>query len=66
MPIVEAVASMVAHGSSGAAGDLADKIQLAMSKAVSDAQAAGVTDQEEIRKAQLTARDYVLAKEKSR
>lgn len=62
MPIVEAVASMVAHGRSGSAGDLAEKIQRAMSKAVTDALYAGVTDPDALRKVQLAARDEILKK----
>ncbi|MDB5612063.1 MAG: hypothetical protein JWP25_8963 [Bradyrhizobium sp.] len=60
MPIIEAVASMVAHGRSGEAGDLAEQIAQAMSKAVAKAQAAGVADPEALRKVQLDARDEIL------
>jgi len=62
--VVEAVASMTAHGEQGAssaAADLNAKIQAAMVAAIIDAQARGVTDVEELRAVQIAARDKVLA-----
>lgn len=59
--IVTAVASMTSHGILGDDAAQNRRILDAMVEAVKTAQAAGITDPEAIRHAQLAARDKVLA-----
>lgn len=59
--IVQAVASMTSHGVLGSDADQNRRILDAMVEAVKKAQAAGITDPEAIRHAQLAARDAVMA-----
>lgn len=61
--IVSAVASMTSHADMGdaSAAALNKRIQDAMVAAIVEAQAAGVTDVEQLRAVQIAARDQVLA-----
>lgn len=61
MEVITAVASMTAHGILGDDVSKHDRIIDAMSAAVRKCQAAGITDVEAIRGAQIAARDKVLA-----
>jgi len=63
--VVTATATMTAHGVMGAEGLLNRRLQDAMQAAVAKAQAAGVTDGEELRRVQLEARDRFLAPRRS-
>ncbi|MDB5531526.1 MAG: hypothetical protein JWR51_4629 [Devosia sp.] len=58
---VTAVASMTSHGILGEDVNVNARIIDAMVEAVKKAQAAGITDPEAIRHAQIEARDKVLA-----
>lgn len=59
--VVQAVASMTSHGVLGDDAAQNARILDAMVEAVKKAQAAGITEPEAIRHAQIVARDKVLA-----
>jgi len=59
--VVSAVVSMTSVAALADAANLNARIQAAMVAAVIDAQAAGVTDVEQLRAVQIAARDRVLA-----
>jgi hypothetical protein len=59
MPKVTGIATMSAHSSLGGGLSLAAQIEAAMVEAIKQAQAEGITDQDEIRARMLAARAAV-------